>query len=361
MAGAGTPRGNGLHGSARYAPQPSGRAGTRDLAGHQRAHGLLARRCGGGRRLIERAPSWLHRALRARARLPQGYAFAAAKTRRPYRDSHGTFQLPRLHRQRTGAGETVGAEGGLRLDRQTHQPAPPRRRFVVFLGELYTDLPLPTDTPVTDHCGTCQACIDICPTRAIVAPYELDARRCISYLTIESKTPIPVELRPLIGNRIFGCDDCQLVCPWNRFARPTAEPNFAPRHGVDAPELVELFGWSEDEFLKRTEGSAIRRAGYEGWLRNIAVALGNAPSSPREIMVALKARRDHSVCVGAGARSVGDLSATKHLSRAPCGRVSYLWVADPRQVTFLCLAKEKLPKERRTGWRDNPHAYAPLA
>ncbi len=162
-----------------------------------------------------------------------------------------------------------------------------------FLGELYTDLPLPTDAPVTDHCGTCQACIDVCPTRAIVAPYELDARRCISYLTIESKNPIPVELRPLIGNRIFGCDDCQLVCPWNRFARPTAEPDFSPRHGLDAPDLVELFGWSEKEFLKRTEGSAIRRAGYEGWLRNIAVALGNAPSSPQNL-AALRARQDHS-------------------------------------------------------------------
>ena len=163
---------------------------------------------------------------------------------------------------------------------------------MVFLGELYTDLPLPTDAPVTDHCGTCQACIDICPTRAIVAPYELDARRCISYLTIESRGPIPVELRPLIGNRIFGCDDCQLVCPWNRFAHPTAEPDFSPRHGLDAPELVDLFGWSEEEFLKRTEGSAIRRAGYEGWLRNIAVALGNAPTSPKNL-AALKARQDH--------------------------------------------------------------------
>lgn len=161
-----------------------------------------------------------------------------------------------------------------------------------FLGELYTDLPLPTDAPVTDHCGTCQACIDICPTRAIVAPYELDARRCISYLTIESKSPIPVELRPLIGNRIFGCDDCQLVCPWNRFAQPTTEPDFAPRHGLDAPDLIELFGWSEEEFLKRTEGSAIRRAGYVGWLRNIAVALGNAPASPKNL-AALKARQDH--------------------------------------------------------------------
>jgi epoxyqueuosine reductase len=148
-----------------------------------------------------------------------------------------------------------------------------------FLGELYTDLPLPVDVPVTNHCGSCQACIDACPTGAIVAPYELDARRCISYLTIELHGPIPVELRPLIGNRIYGCDDCQLVCPWNKFASPTGEPDFAPRHGLDAPQLAELFTWTEDEFLRNTEGSAIRRIGYERWLRNIAVALGNAPPS----------------------------------------------------------------------------------
>jgi epoxyqueuosine reductase len=161
-----------------------------------------------------------------------------------------------------------------------------------FLGEIYTDLPLPVDAPVSRHCGRCRACLDICPTRAIVAPYELDARRCISYLTIEHPGSIPVEFRPLLGNRIYGCDDCQLTCPWNRFARPTAEPDFAPRHGLDAPRLVELFAWSEEEFLKKTEGSAIRRIGYECWLRNIAVALGNAPASD-EIVCALQARRDH--------------------------------------------------------------------
>jgi epoxyqueuosine reductase len=161
-----------------------------------------------------------------------------------------------------------------------------------LLGELYTDLPLPVDAPVDDHCGSCRACLDACPTGAIVAPYQLDARRCISYLTIELKGSIPVELRPLLGNRVFGCDDCQLVCPWNRFARPTAEPDFAPRHGLAAPRLIELFRWSEAEFLKRTEGSAIRRTGYEGWLRNIAVALGNAPTRP-DIVAALKARADH--------------------------------------------------------------------
>ncbi|MHB1140998.1 MAG: tRNA epoxyqueuosine(34) reductase QueG [Sulfuricaulis sp.] len=162
-----------------------------------------------------------------------------------------------------------------------------------FLGELYTDLPLPVDTPAENHCGTCHSCLDICPTRAIVAPYELDARRCISYLTIELRGPIPVELRSLIGNRIYGCDDCQLVCPWNRFARPAIEPDFAPRHGLDTPELVRLFSWTEEEFLAYTEGSAIRRIGYECWLRNIAVAMGNVSTS--ELIVdALKMRRDHA-------------------------------------------------------------------
>ncbi len=160
-----------------------------------------------------------------------------------------------------------------------------------FLGELYTDLPLPADTPASEHCGTCHACIDACPTGAIIAPYQLDARRCISYLTIELRGAIPEELRPLIGNRIYGCDDCQLVCPWNRFARPSGEPDYAPRHELDAPRLVELFAWTEAEFLRRTEGSAIRRIGYACWLRNIAVALGNAPSSPAVIR-ALQARTD---------------------------------------------------------------------
>ncbi len=149
-----------------------------------------------------------------------------------------------------------------------------------FLGELYTDLPLPLDTPVTDHCGQCTACLDICPTRAIIAPYQLDARRCISYLTIELAGTIPVSLRPLIGNRIYGCDDCQQCCPWNRFAHITDEPDFSPRHGLNSSTLLALFTWTEDEFLRKTEGSAIRRIGYERWLRNIAVALGNAPPNP---------------------------------------------------------------------------------
>ena len=160
-----------------------------------------------------------------------------------------------------------------------------------FLGELYTDLPLPVDQPASGHCGTCTACIDVCPTTAIVAPYELDARRCISYLTIELHGPIPEEFRTAIGNRIYGCDDCQLFCPWNKFAEPTAEGDFAPRHGIDDAELVDLFRWSEADWLERTEGSAIRRIGYDRWLRNIAVALGNAKTTPA-VIDALNDRRD---------------------------------------------------------------------
>ncbi|HVX05669.1 MAG TPA: tRNA epoxyqueuosine(34) reductase QueG [Rhodanobacteraceae bacterium] len=160
-----------------------------------------------------------------------------------------------------------------------------------FLGELYTDLPLPADAPSSAHCGTCTRCIDVCPTQAILGPYQLDARRCIAYLTIESKDAIPEELRPLMGNRVFGCDDCQLVCPWNKFAQPTREEDFAPRHGLGHAKLAELFAWTEDEFLKKTEGMPIRRAGYAGFMRNVAVALGNAPHS-QEVMDALSARAD---------------------------------------------------------------------
>ena len=161
-----------------------------------------------------------------------------------------------------------------------------------FLGEVFTDLPLPVDAPVTAHCGSCTACLEACPTRAIVAPYELDARRCISYLTIELDGPIPEEFRAAIGNRIYGCDDCQLVCPWNRYAKLAAEPDFQSRHGLDGTQLTVLFGWSEAEFLDCTAGSAIRRIGYVRWLRNIAIALGNAPASP-EATAALEARRGH--------------------------------------------------------------------
>jgi len=161
-----------------------------------------------------------------------------------------------------------------------------------FLGELFVDLPLPVDEPVTrDHCGSCHACLDICPTGAFVGPRVLDARRCISYLTIELKGSIPLELRPLIGNRVFGCDDCQIVCPWNRFARPTGETDFLPRHGMDSSQLAALFRWSEEEFLQRTEGSPLRRAGYPRWLRNLAVGLGNAPSTIA-VIEALELRRD---------------------------------------------------------------------
>lgn len=165
-----------------------------------------------------------------------------------------------------------------------------------FLGELYTDLPLPTDAPVAAHCGSCTACIAACPTGAIIAPYKLDARRCISYLTIELSGPIPLEFRPLIGNRIFGCDDCQLVCPWNKYAKLSAEPDFAIRNNLDTLTLIELFSWDEKKFLQQTEGSAIRRIGYIQWLRNIAVALGNAKSTV-EIINSLQANRNGSQLV----------------------------------------------------------------
>jgi len=161
-----------------------------------------------------------------------------------------------------------------------------------FLGEIYVDLPLPVDERTDAHCGRCTACLEICPTQAIVAPYQIDARRCISYHTIELHGPIPLEFRRALGNRIYGCDDCQLVCPWNRFAQPTVERDFRVRHGLDAPGLVDLFLWDELEFLCRTEGSAIRRIGHERWLRNIAVALGNAPRTP-EVVAALTCRLAH--------------------------------------------------------------------
>jgi len=165
-----------------------------------------------------------------------------------------------------------------------------------FLGEIFTDLPLPTSEPAGNHCGDCSSCMDICPTQAIVAPYTVDARRCISYLTIELQGSIPEEFRALMGNRIYGCDDCQLVCPWNRFAKPTGEKDFAPRHGLDTPDLVEIFQWTEEQFLKRTEGSPIRRIGYQSWLRNIAVALGNAVTSGQLVEV-LQTQLNHPSAV----------------------------------------------------------------
>lgn len=160
-----------------------------------------------------------------------------------------------------------------------------------FLGEILTNLPLPvTDNHHENACGECRACINVCPTGAIVAPYQLDARKCISYLTIEHRDSIPVPLRRGIGNRIFGCDDCQAICPWNRYAQVTSEEDFSPRHQLDQTTLLSLFAWTENEFLSRTEGSAIRRTGYQGWLRNIAVALGNAPASTA-IIKALEDKR----------------------------------------------------------------------
>lgn len=166
-----------------------------------------------------------------------------------------------------------------------------------FLGELYTDLPLPIDAAANGHCGSCVACIDVCPTKAIVGPYSLDARRCISYLTIELKGAIPVEFRKAIGNRIYGCDDCQLFCPWNKFAEPTAEGDFAPRHNLDSSDMTDLFEWTEEEWLKRTEGSAIRRIGYERWQRNLAIALGNAKTTPAVIDALNKSRDTQSALV----------------------------------------------------------------
>jgi epoxyqueuosine reductase len=166
-----------------------------------------------------------------------------------------------------------------------------------FLGEILTDLPLPVDAAASSHCGTCEACITACPTRAIVAPQRLDARRCIAYLTIENSGAIPQEFRAAIGNRIYGCDDCQLVCPWNKFARAASHPDFKVRHGLDAPRLTELFAWTAQEFDERMRGSAIYRIGYERWSRNIAVALGNAPSSLDVVRSLARRREDASPLV----------------------------------------------------------------
>ena len=166
-----------------------------------------------------------------------------------------------------------------------------------FLGEIYTDLPLPIDTPQTDHCGECTRCIDICPTQAIIGPGELDATKCISYLTIELRGSIPETLRPQMGNRIYGCDDCQLICPWNRFAQLSEQADFSARHQLDAPELLDLFSWSEKEFLEKMEGSAIRRIGYECWQRNIAVALGNADKNKIIIQSLTEKRKTASAMV----------------------------------------------------------------
>lgn len=175
-----------------------------------------------------------------------------------------------------------------------------------FLGELYVDLELPTDTPATNHCGSCTSCISFCPTNAIIGPYQVDARRCISYLTIELKGSIPEEFRPMIGNRVYGCDDCQIVCPWNKFAQTTKEKDFTPRAHITDQKLVDLFRWTEEEFLKNTEGSAIRRIGYQAWVRNIAVGLGNMrPSST--VATILKGRQSDP--------NIGDM-AREHITWA---------------------------------------------
>ena len=182
-----------------------------------------------------------------------------------------------------------------------------------FLGEMLTDLPLPEDEPASAHCGTCTACITACPTAAIVAPYRLDARRCIAYLTIEHHSAIPVELRPAIGNRIYGCDDCQLVCPWNKFARAASHPDFRVRHGLDAARLTELFAWTEAQFEERMRGSAIYRIGYEKWSRNIAVALGNAPTS-EAVVAALQRRLEGASEL---VREHIEWALSRHRTRAP--------------------------------------------
>ena len=187
-----------------------------------------------------------------------------------------------------------------------------------FLGEIYTNIPLPIDAPQQkSHCGSCTACIDICPTQAIIGPYQLDARRCISYLTIELRDSIPLEFREKMGNRIYGCDDCQLVCPWNKFAKPTREADFKPRHHLQTPQLLELFAWTEEEFLRKTEGSSIRRIGHECWLRNIAVALGNAPYDAA-IEAGLRKRLTHS---SAMVREHVEWALNKQLNRMHHGRI----------------------------------------
>ncbi len=221
-----------------------------------------------------------HKVLRARLeRLAQRIAAEAPHGYRVFTDSAPVLEVELANR----AGLGWRGKHTLLLERDASS--------WFFLGEIFTDLPLPADARTGGHCGTCRACLDACPTRAIVAPYQVDARRCISYLTIELKGAIPEALRPAIGNRIYGCDDCQLVCPWNRFARLAVEPDYLPRQGLDRASLVDLFAWTESEFASRMAGSAIYRIGYERWLRNLAVALGNAPTTP-EVLAALESRAE---------------------------------------------------------------------
>ncbi len=223
-----------------------------------------------------------HKVLRGRLQaLAQRISEAAPHGYRVFTDSAPVLEVALAHK----AGLGWRGKHTLLLTR--------RMGSYFFLGEIYTTLPLPPDAAQSAHCGTCRRCLDVCPTQAIVAPYKLDARRCISYLTIELKGSIPVALRPLMGNRIYGCDDCQLVCPWNQLARATPLEDFSPRHGLDGARLAELFSWSEAQFNERLAGSPIRRIGWERWLRNIAVALGNAPASA-EVLNALGLRRGHT-------------------------------------------------------------------
>ena len=236
-----------------------------------------------------------HRAYVARYALGRDYhkvlRRGLARLARRIQDDVGAVRLPRVHRQRAGARSGARrASSGLGW-RGKHTLLLTRDMgSYFFLGEIYTDLPLPETAPVSAHCGTCTACMTACPTGAIVAPYELDARRCISYLTIELAGSIPEPLRALIGNRIYGCDDCQLVCPWNRYAVAATATDFARvRNGLDTAQLTTLFAWNEPAFLRNTEGSAIRRIGFERWSRNIAVALGNAAPAPA-IVAALRSR-----------------------------------------------------------------------
>jgi epoxyqueuosine reductase len=190
---------------------------------------------------------------------------------RPFADSAPVYEKP------------LAAKAGLGWQGKNTLVINKKAGSYFFLGALYTSLDLPTDKPVKDHCGSCAACIDICPTQAIRAPYQLDSRRCISYWTIEHKGSIPVEIREKMGNRVFGCDDCQLICPWNKFAKTATEQAFLPRHKLDSSTLLELFNWDEQTYLKNTEGSAIRRTGYNGWLRNLAIGLGNTPHNQAHI------------------------------------------------------------------------------
>ena len=223
-----------------------------------------------------------HKVLRARLqKLADRISVAAPHAHRVFVDSAPVMEVALAEK----AGLGWRGKHSLLLSRQAGS--------FFFLGEIYTDLLLPVDEPVGEHCGKCSACISACPTGAIVGPYRVDARRCISYLTIELKGAIPEEFRSLMGNRIYGCDDCQLVCPWNRFAQCSDEPDFQVRHGLDSAGLVELFGWPETKFIELMAGSPIYRIGYECWLRNIAVALGNAPGSP-EVIEALDSRRNDS-------------------------------------------------------------------